>query len=46
MSELVKAGVIASRAYIDQAGELHDKPARGRIYYLHMADWLRPAEPA
>jgi hypothetical protein len=44
MSELVEAGVIAFRAYIDRAGELHDKLARGRVYYFELAEWLRPTE--
>lgn len=45
MGELVEAGVIISRAYIDTDGRLHDKPARGRIYLLQLADWLRQEEP-
>jgi len=42
MSELVEAGVVASRSYIDAGGRMHDKPARGRAYSLKLADWLRP----
>jgi len=47
MSELVDAGVIAYRSYIDAVGRMHDKPARGRVYYLKLADWLQPVpEPS
>ena len=50
MRELVEAGVLASRAYIDAGGRIYDKPARGRVYSLTLADWLRPvperSEPA
>jgi hypothetical protein len=46
MGELVEAGVLASRSYIDAAGRRYDKPARGRIYALTLADWLRPVPEA
>jgi hypothetical protein len=44
MGELVEAGVLVSRAYIDTEGRVHDTPARGRIYLLQLADWLQQTE--
>lgn len=44
MTELETAGVIAWRSYIDRNGEIYDKPARGRTYYLQLSDWLLPRD--
>lgn len=40
MGELEQAGILASRDYIDRFGQLYDRAARGRTYYLTLGAWL------